>query len=108
MINLLQETKDVLEENGKTLDDIRWIGVCAATEMHSVVGFYEIPIEVFMMKADRDYDEEFGSTHVNETLVIVGDGWWLERAEYDGSEWWEFKSQYDKPKEVRYDLELFW
>lgn len=24
--------------------------------------------------------------------MLVGDGWWIERAEYDGSEWWEFKT----------------
>lgn len=23
--------------------------------------------------------------------MVVGDDWWLERHEYDGSEWWEFK-----------------
>ena len=24
--------------------------------------------------------------------MLVGDGWWIERFEYDGSEWWEFKT----------------
>lgn len=30
--------------------------------------------------------------YVATDLVLVGDDWWIERAEYDGSEWWEFKS----------------
>ena len=32
---------------------------------------------------------------VADDLVVVGDSWWLERHEYDGSEWWEYK---EKPK----------
>lgn len=29
--------------------------------------------------------------------MIVGDDWWMERHEYDGSEWWEFKELPKKP-----------
>ena len=36
--------------------------------------------------------------------VAVGDNWWLERAEYDGSEWWEFKTI---PKEPRWGGHAF-
>ena len=25
-------------------------------------------------------------------LVVVGEGWWLERCDYEGAEWWEFKT----------------
>lgn len=38
------------------------------------------------------YDAGFGETVINPNLKIVGvDNWWLERAEYDGSEWWDYK-----------------
>lgn len=29
----------------------------------------------------------------------MGDDWWLERHEYDGSEWFELKECPDKPKQ---------
>lgn len=29
---------------------------------------------------------------------MAGDDWWLERAEYDGSEWWKFKTLPVEPK----------
>ena len=32
-----------------------------------------------------------------EDLVVVGDNWWIERRDYDGSEWWEYK---EKPKQI--------
>jgi len=28
---------------------------------------------------------------IRNDLYVVGEDWWLERGEYDGSEWWEFK-----------------
>jgi hypothetical protein len=33
-------------------------------------------------------------------LIIVGDNWWLERKEYDGSEWFEFKKKKKEPDTV--------
>lgn len=40
--------------------------------------------------------------------MLVGDGWWIERAEYDGSEWWEFKTiptEKDKVEHI-YNLDI--
>lgn len=50
------------------------------------------------------YDSGYGKSEVAEDLVIVGDGWWLERNEYDGAEWWEYKEtpkQINEVKEVK-------
>lgn len=80
-INLLTETKDELEMHGKTLNDIRWVGCYD----------YEIPLEQFMSLADKVYDNGFGGQKVAADLIVVGDDWWLERAEYEGAEWWEYK-----------------
>ena len=44
-----------------------------------------------------EYYSGFGTAKVAEDLVIVGDDWWLERHEYDGSEWWEYK---ETPKQI--------
>ena len=86
MTNLKDSTIRAITKHGKTLDDIKWVG-CAA---------YKIPIDKFWGMADREFDAGYGGTEVAEDLVVVGDNWWLERGEYDGSEWWEYK---EKPKE---------
>ena len=90
MKNLLHETIEALTENGKTTEDVCWVG--AVVGKYSESKFVEIPTDEFWKVADRAYDNGFGGAEVNESLVIVGDDWWLERAEYDGSEWWEFKT----------------
>lgn len=82
MVNLLEETKKVLKEHGKTINDIKFIRGDA----------FNIPIGDFLLAADEEYDNGFGGTKVAEDLLIVGDNWWLERGEYDGREWWEFKT----------------
>lgn len=81
MDNLREETLRVLKEHNKTIEDIKFI--CS--------GDKNIPIDMFFIKADRMYDDGYGGTEVDQSLMIVGDNWWLERGEYDGSEWWEFK-----------------
>jgi hypothetical protein len=87
MINLLKETKEILENNNYTLDDVEWVG----TSLHY------IDKEEFIKLADRTYDNGYGSQEVAENLILVGKDFWLERHEYDGSEWWEFKSMPQRP-----------
>lgn len=98
MKNLKTETIDILKRHGKTTDDIRWVGSCPG-DRYENTPFMEIPVEKFLKLSDRMYDDGFGGEEVNATLKVVGDSWWLERHEYDGSEWWEFKTLPDKPKE---------
>lgn len=88
-MNLLQEIKRKLQVCGKTINDIRWIGT---TEVY-------IDINKFLKLADTEYDSGYGSPKVAEDLIIVGENWWLERHEYDGSEWFEYKELPLKPKE---------
>jgi hypothetical protein len=96
MQNLLKETLEMLAENGKSPADVRWVG-------HRDFGYLtqirptpeKMPYgswEEFVEFADFDYDNGYGGAQVSTRLVIVGDDWWLERGEYDGSEWWEFKT----------------
>ena len=86
-MNLLEETKKMLKDNHKTINDIKWIGTDK----------YYIDINEFLEKADVNYDDGYGAPEVATNLKIVGDDWWMERHEYDGSEWWEFKSMIKKP-----------
>lgn len=81
MANLLDETIETLKINGKTEKDVLWVG-CN--------NFYTT-WEHFKSVADIEYDEGFGGQQIATDLLVVGDNWWLERGEYDGSEWWEFK-----------------
>lgn len=88
MTNLKDSTIRAITKHGKTLEDVKWIG-CAA---------YKIPIDKFWEMADREFDAGYGGTEVAEDLIVVGDNWWLERREYDGSEWWEYKEKPTEPK----------
>ena len=87
-MNLLHETLEILEDNGKSFADIQWVGTSTG----------EISLASFLGEADTDYDDSYGIEEVNLTLVVVGNDWWLERHEYDGSEWWEYKEKPEKPK----------
>lgn len=88
MINLFTETTNVLKQHNKTWDDVVWVGTPE----------FFIPTSEFLkIIAYIEYDNSFGNAEINPRLVIVGDTWWLERAEYDGSEWWEYKEQPVRP-----------
>lgn len=82
MSNLLKETKEVLKERGKTLEDIEWIG--------SKDGY--IALETFTKLADVQYDSGYGAAEVAQDLTIVGKDFYMTRGEYDGSEWWDYHS----------------
>lgn len=84
MTNLLEETRVYLIESGKIEADVRWVG--------SSDGAFATTWDGFAQIADVDYDSGYGAQEVVRDLVIVGDDWWMERAEYDGAEGWTFKS----------------
>lgn len=98
MINLLQETIEILKENGKTETDVLWVGRGFETLNMKE---YKTTWEDFKAKADFNYDDGFGGNEIPMDLIIVGKDFWLERHEYDGSEWWEFKTMPKEPKETR-------
>jgi len=81
--NFLEETLGCLGKCKKTPKDVRWVG--------SRDGKYVINWAEFEVLADTCYDNGFGSQEVADDLVVVGNGWWLERSEYDGAEGWRFK-----------------
>lgn len=84
LTNLLKETLSVLTANGKSPADVRWVGTRAGSSRGTWAQFEKI--------ADFNYDSDFGARGINDKLVVVGDDWWLERCDYDGSEWWGFKT----------------
>lgn len=89
--NLLEETIEILGENNKTVKDILW---CGTKDIY-------FEWEDFKSVANEDYNSGYGAQEVAGDLLIVGENWWLERHDYDGSEWWEFKESIQKPKVKR-------
>lgn len=82
MANLWKETIECLNENGKTFDDVLFIKG----------DNFDITKDNFEGVAKKtNYDNSYGAQQVARDIVLVGENWWIERAEYDGSEWWEFK-----------------
>lgn len=89
-MNLLKETKELLEQKGKTIFDVLWIGTKDAV--------WDVDIQQLF---NVDYDDGFGGQEIPDELIVVGEDWWLERHEYDGSEWWEFKTMPAKPAAIK-------
>jgi hypothetical protein len=92
--NLLKETIEKLYSHDKTPQDVLYVVSrdCKATW------------EDFVELADFEYDAGYGGAEIDSGLYIVGDNWWLERHEYDGSEWWEFKTLPKAPAEFTHSL----
>jgi hypothetical protein len=88
--NLLQETIRDLEDHGKTTNDVLWVGSIDA-------GW--LSWDEFAVIADFEYDAGYGGQEIASDLVVVGNGWWLDRGEYDGSEWWNFQEPPKMPAE---------
>ena len=73
------------------------------------IGNKEIDKKWFLKQAKRiNYDSGFGGEVINLNLIIVlKDGSWLDRREYDGSEWFELnKCSKKKTKVSKPDLGL--
>lgn len=86
-MNLLKETIEDLKDHGLTEKDVLWVGSHNAW----------ITWENFKQIADIEYDSGYGSVEIPLDLMIVGDGWWMERNEYDGSEGWQVRRTITKP-----------
>jgi hypothetical protein len=93
-VNLKLETIEVLQKQGKTIEDIVWAG-CKQ---------FKIPVEKFLEIANRYYDNGFGGQEVAMDLIVVGKDFWLERHDYDGSEWWEYKEMPKEPETLVDDI----
>jgi hypothetical protein len=86
MPNLLAETVQALTKAGKCPNDVEFVSTVDGS----------LTWDQFASAAkDVEYDSGYGINYISTFLKIVGDEWWLERYEYDGSECWEYKN---KPK----------
>jgi len=94
MTNLRLETLDVLRNAGKEPKDVKF--VCRYDEK---LHWYCTWDEFVAVIGDANYDAGYGTAEIARNLLVVGNNWWLERHEYDGSEWWEYKERPVKPKD---------
>ena len=97
MPNFKEETLRILENRNKSIEDIRWIG-CEC---------FKIEPKEFWKLANRNYDNGYGGWEIPLDLLIVGDDWWMERREYDGSEWWEYREKFVEPEKTLHIDTLF-
>jgi hypothetical protein len=67
--------------------------------------FFEI--EEFIELANEEYNTSYGTNEVELDLKLVGEDFWLERWEYDGSEGWEFKTMPKKPNKKVFAPKIF-
>lgn len=84
-MNLKEETLEVLYNHGKRKEDVKFVR-----------GYYfQISLEQFWNLADTEYDSSYGAPEIATDLTLIGEDFWMERGEYDGSEWWDFHTMPD-------------
>ena len=83
-MNLWEETKERLEKYNKKWSDIKYVILDGSEEI--------IPKSLYEEIAKRtDYDSGYGDAEIYEDLMLIGDDFWFERAEYDGAEWFAYR-----------------
>ena len=93
--NLYDETISEMNDYLKKPEDVRYVVLNEE---------YFCNFSDFALAARQiNYDAGYGWPLITDGCMIVGDGWWLERHEYDGSEWWEFKTIPHKPDKVMWE-----
>lgn len=91
-VNLLEETKEAIEDFGQEIDNIIFIG--------SQESGHECSWELFEVLANREYDSGFGGQEVAADLIIVFEnGTKMFREEFQGSMFWAWSSPFVMPKE---------
>ena len=83
-MNLKEETLEVLDIHGKRKEDIKYV---RGDE-------FQINLEQFWTLADTEYDP-YGAPEIATDLMLIGEDFWMERSEYEGSELWDFHTMPD-------------
>lgn len=93
-MNLLEETLRVIESEGLSPNDIKFIGTFD-TE-------YGCTWDEFTILADIEYDSGFGAQEIASDLIVMfNDNTYLTRYEYDGSEHWSYTPVIKVPSEFK-------
>lgn len=83
LTNAYDELMSMLAVHCYTVDDIAWVADAR----------YRLPLPEFLDRLkDTNYYAGYGSVEFDPSIVVMlDDGSWFERAEYDGSEWWQYR-----------------
>lgn len=94
VVNLLEETKVILEKHNLSLNDVVWVG-CKE---------FRISIDKFIELANHEYSP--GDDECVHDLLVVGNDWWLSRGYNDefGSSWWNFNRLPEMPQRENDDV----
>ena len=107
IMNLFLETKEALTDEGYIWpDSVNYISIYDFQSRAE----RSIPFDLFEEKANRYYDSGYGAQEVDPTLkIVMNDGSYYDRGEYDGSEWWEHHPvvKKDAPPRINGELRLF-
>jgi len=88
-MNLMSETKQIIENLGKSISDIEVLNVFGLNGALNIKTTNSEEIEKAIEKdMDISYDDGFGIQYIH-GIILFKDGTWIERVEYDGAEWWE-------------------
>lgn len=80
--NLLLETEKILQEHGKTFNDVTWAGI---------KGVCKVPLDDFKKAIDEEYDAFAGDApNVPKGLVVCGKDFYLSRAFNGLFEGWKY------------------
>ena len=83
-MNLREETPEALRIHGKSKEDIKY--VCGED--------FQISLEQFWELSDTEYDP-YGAPEIATDLTLIGEDFWMERGEYEGTELWDFHTMPD-------------
>lgn len=88
IINLLEETTQILKEHSLSFNGVRFI--CNAEGI--------VEVARFVTAADNcTYDNAGKEIFIDPTLCVVGSNWWLSRIRHNGVEKWLFHKKPAKP-----------
>lgn len=95
IINLLDETREILAKHNHTLDDILYMQGSASESPLTA----KVDANTLRNLLDFEYYNGFGCVDINIDLKLIGADFWLERYEYDGAERWVYKQYPTIPAE---------
>lgn len=100
-MNLLEATLSILNDNKKSPENVKWIGsntVQLIRQHWSRENTFKINWDNYAFLAEKiPFDTSVES--IPPFTVIVGDNWWLELENYDGSLEWKFQTIPEEPKQ---------
>ena len=96
-MNLKEETLEIFEGIGKTIDDVQECFIKYETHINKYGNWVNKPKKLILCsgifnidKLDINYDDGYGTQEIF-GFISFKDGTWMERGEYDGAEWWDYK-----------------